>query len=194
MNKYPEIILASGSPRRKALLKQIDLDFEVIPSSVHEDFNIDKTPKDFVEHYSKLKAIDVANNYPNHLVIGADTVVVLDNKIIGKPKDVEDSKRILNTLSGNTHKVITGVTLTIQNKDVIDTFSKVTKVTFNKLTDEQIQYYIDKYKPLDKAGSYGIQDWFAVCVNKIEGCYFNVMGFPLSKFYKHYLKILEEAK
>lgn len=194
MNKHPQIILASGSPRRKALLTQIDLDFNVIPSSVHEDFSIDKEPKEFVEHYSKLKALDVAEKYPDHLVIGADTVVVFENKIIGKPKDEEDSKRILSTLSGNTHRVITGVTLTINNKNMIDTFNKVTKVTFNKLSDEQIQYYIDKYKPLDKAGSYGIQDWFAVCVNKINGCYFNVMGFPLSKFYKHYLKFLEEMK
>ena len=120
MNKYPQIILASGSPRRKALLKQIDLEFEVFPSGVHEDFDIDKSPKDFVEHYSRLKALDVAKKHPNHLVIGADTVVVLDNKIIGKPKDEEDSKRILNALSGNTHKVITGVTLTFQNKNLID--------------------------------------------------------------------------
>lgn len=194
MNNDPQIILASGSPRRKALLTQIDLDFEVIPSSVHEDFNIDKGPKEFVEHYSRLKALDVAEKYPDLLVIGADTVVVLDNKIIGKPKDEADSKRILRALSGNTHKVITGVTLVVNSKNIIDTFNKETKVTFNELTDEQIQYYIDNYKPLDKAGSYGIQDWFAVCVNKIDGCYFNIMGFPLSKFYKHYLKILEVMK
>lgn len=194
MNKYPKIILASGSPRRKALLQQIDLEFKVIPSSIHEDFSVDKKPKEFVEYYSRLKALDVADKYSDHLVIGADTVVVLNDKIIGKPKDTNDSKRILRNLSGNTHIVITGVTLVLKDKKMIDTFSKITKVTFNNLTDEHIQYYIDNYKPFDKAGSYGIQDWFAVCVKKIEGCYFNVMGFPLSKFYKHYTKILKDIK
>ncbi len=194
MNKQPTIILASGSPRRSALLKQIDIDFQVIPSTVHEDFNIDLKPIDFVKHYAKLKAIDVAQSNQESLIIGADTVVVLDGEIIGKPKDENDSKTILRKLSDRTHQVITGMALIWHQKDIDIIFHTETNVTFQKITDEQIQYYIDNYNPLDKAGSYGIQDWFAVCVNKIDGCYFNVMGFPLSKFYKHYLRILEELK
>jgi len=192
MNKdYPPIILASGSPRRKALLGQIGLDFQIITSQVHEDFNIDLYPIEFAEHYAKLKALDVAENYNDKLVIGADTIVVLNNEIIGKPKDESDSKNILNKLSGNAHQVITGVSLIWKERNITEVFHEVTKVTFNQLSDENIQYYIDNFKPFDKAGSYGIQDWFAVCVNRIDGCFYNVMGFPLSKFYKHFIEIIE---
>ena len=190
MQNCPSIILASNSPRRKSLLELIDLPFKVIASSVHEDFNIDLKPIDFAKHYAKLKALHVAKNNPDSLVIGADTIVVLDNEIIGKPADENDSKTMLKKLSGRTHTVITGVSLVWQEKNIIDTFFERTKVTFQKLTDEQIQYYIDNYHPLDKAGSYGIQDWFAVCVKKIDGCFYNVMGFPLSKFYEHFTKII----
>ena len=192
MNNKPSIILASQSPRRKMLLKQIDLDFNVVSSSVHEDFNISLKPIDFAMHYAKLKALDVAENYKDNLVIGADTIVVLNDEIIGKPKDEADSKSILRKLSNNTHQVITGIALIWQEKNIIDVFNEITDVTFQNLTDGQIQYYIDNYHPFDKAGSYGIQDWFAVCVRKIDGCFYNVMGFPLANFYEHYLKIIED--
>lgn len=192
LQNYPPIILASNSPRRKSLLELIDLPFKVITSSVHEDFNIDLKPIEFAKHYAKLKALDVAEKYPKSLVIGADTIVVLDNKIIGKPINKNDSKLMLRKLSGRTHTVITGVSLVWQKNNIEDTFFEKTKVTFQELTDDQIEYYVDNYHPLDKAGSYGIQDWFAVCVKNIDGCFYNVMGFPLSKFYTHFTKIINE--
>ena len=190
LQNSPPIILASNSPRRKSLLKLIDLQFKVIASSVHEDFNINLKPIEFAKHYANLKALDVAEKHPNSLVIGADTIVVLDEEIIGKPKDENDSKLMLRKLSGRTHTVITGVSLVWRKENIVDTFNEETKVTFQNLTDEQIQFYIDKYKPFDKAGSYGIQDWFAVCVKKIDGCFYNVMGMPLSNFYSHFTKII----
>ncbi len=190
LQNCPQIILASNSPRRKSLLELIDLPFKVIASSVHEDFNIDLKPIEFAKHYANMKALDVAEKYPDSLVIGADTIVVLDNEIIGKPSDENDSKKMLRKLSDRTHTVITGVSLVWQEKNIIDTFNEETKVTFQELTDKQIQFYIDNYNPFDKAGSYGIQDWFAVCVKKIDGCFYNVMGMPLSKFYDHFTKII----
>lgn len=189
LQNYPSIILASNSPRRKNLLELIDLPFKVITSSVHEDFNIDLKPIEFAKHYANLKALDVADSNPDSLVIGADTIVVLDDEIIGKPVDEKDSKAMLKKLSGRTHTVITGVSLVWRERNIEDTFHEKTKVTFQKLSDEQIQYYVDNYHPLDKAGSYGIQDWFAVCVKKIDGCFYNVMGMPLSNFYSHFMTI-----
>ena len=193
LQNCPPIILASNSPRRKDLLELIDLSFKVITSSVHEDFNIDLEPVEFAKHYAKLKALDVAKDNSDSLIIGADTIVVLDNEIIGKPIDENDSKSMLRKLSGRTHTVITAVSLVWQEKNIVDTFCEKTDVTFQNLTDEQIQYYIDNYRPLDKAGSYGIQDWFAVCVKNIDGCFYNVMGMPLSTFYSHLMKIINES-
>jgi septum formation protein len=171
-------------------LELIDLPFKIIASSVHEDFNIDLKPIEFAKHYAKMKALDVAQKHPDSLVIGADTIVVLDDEIIGKPSDENVSKKMLRKLSDRTHTVITGVSLVWQEKNIIDTFNEETKVTFQELTDKQIQFYIDNYNPFDKAGSYGIQDWFAVCVKKINGCFYNVMGMPLSNFYDHFTKII----
>ena len=186
----PSIILASNSPRRKALLRQIDMEFEVKPSTVHEDFNIDLPPLEFVRHYARLKARELADRYPDHLIIGADTIVVLADNILGKPIDAEDSFRMLSSLSGHTHTVITGVSLQWQSAGIEDTFHESTKVTFKTLTNQDIEYYIENYRPFDKAGSYGIQDWFATCVTGIEGCFYNVMGFPLATFYEHYRRLI----
>ncbi|MEA1881839.1 MAG: Maf family protein [Candidatus Marinimicrobia bacterium] len=185
MNTYP-IILASGSPRRKQLLEQINLDFEVIPSNIHEDFSIALSPPDFVEHYAEKKAGDVAKDHPDKWVIGADTVVVFESEILGKPKDRDDSFQMLKRLSGNTHQVYTGVSIQNINLGIRETFHATTNVTFNTLNNNDICYYIDTYKPFDKAGSYGIQDWFSVYVKKVDGCFYNVMGFPLSLFYLHF--------
>ena len=190
LNKYP-IVLASGSPRRKQLLEQIDLEFEVVPSQINEDFSINLSPTDFVEHYAQEKAKDVAKSYPDKWVIGADTIVVLGSHILGKPKDGNDSFHMLKQLSGNTHQVITGVSIQNINQDISNSFHELTNVTFNSLSDNVINYYIENYKPFDKAGSYGIQDWFSVCVNRIDGCFYNVMGFPLSSFYSHFIDLLE---
>jgi len=190
LNKY-QIVLASGSPRRKQLLEQIDLEFEVVPSQINEDFSINLSPTDFVEHYAQEKAKDVAKSYPDKWVIGADTIVVLGSHILGKPKDGNDSFHMLKQLSGNTHQVITGVSIQNINQDISNSFHERTNVTFNSLSDNVINYYIETYKPFDKAGSYGIQDWFSVCVNRIDGCFYNVMGFPLSSFYSHFIDLLE---
>ena len=190
LNKYP-IILASGSPRRKQLLEQIDLEFEVVPSQIYEDFSLNLSPTDFVEYYAQEKAKDVANSYPDKWVIGADTIVVFESHILGKPKNEKDSFQMLKRLSGNTHQVITGVSIQNIKQDISDSFHERTNVTFNTLSDKIINYYIETYEPFDKAGSYGIQDWFSVCVNRIDGCFYNVMGFPLSSFYSHFIDLLE---
>jgi len=190
LNKYP-IILASGSPRRKQLLEQINLEFEVVPSQIYEDFSLNLSPTDFVEYYAQEKAKDVANSYPDKWVIGADTIVVFESHILGKPKNEKDSFQMLKRLSGNTHQVITGVSIQNIKQDISDSFHERTNVTFNTLSDNIINYYIKTYKPFDKAGSYGIQDWFSVCVNRIDGCFYNVMGFPLSSFYSHFIELVE---
>ena len=190
LNKYP-IILASGSPRRKQLLEQINLEFEVVPSQIYEDFSLNLSPADFVEHYAEKKAKDVADSYLDKWVIGADTIVVFESHILGKPKNEKDSFQMLKRLSGNTHQVITGVSIQNIKQDISDSFHERTNVTFNTLSDNIINYYIETYKPFDKAGSYGIQDWFSVCVNRIDGCFYNVMGFPLSRFYSHFIDLLE---
>ena len=190
LNKYP-IILASGSPRRKQLLEQIDLEFEVVPSQIYEDFSLNLSPADFVEHYAEKKAKEVADSYLDKWVIGADTIVVFESHILGKPKNEKDSFQMLKRLSGNTHQVITGVSIQNIKQDISDSFHERTNVTFNTLSDNIINYYIETYEPFDKAGSYGIQDWFSVCVNRIDGCFYNVMGFPLARFYSHFIDLLE---
>ncbi|HIA30799.1 MAG TPA: septum formation protein Maf [Candidatus Marinimicrobia bacterium] len=188
--KQVPLILASGSPRRKFLLKQIGLDFQVIPSDIHEDFSLRLPSKDFAEHFAKLKAHSVANQFPNRLVIGADTIVVFNNKILGKPSSKKEGTEMLSRLSGQTHTVITGVCLELKDQKICETFSEETRVTFQHLSENEIQDYIEIYSPLDKAGSYGIQDWFSVCVKKVNGCYYNVVGFPLSAFYQKYKAII----
>ena len=188
LNKYP-IILASGSPRRKQLLEQIDLEFEVVPSQIYEDFSLNLSPTDFVEYYAQEKAKDVANSYPDKWVIGADTIVVFESHILGKPKNEKDSFQMLKRLSGNTHQVITGVSIQNIKQDISDSFHERTNVTFNTLSDNIINYYIETYKPFDKAGSYGIQDWFAVFVKHIDGCFYNVMGLPLANLWEYINKL-----
>lgn len=188
----PPIILASKSPRRKALLQQIDLEFEVKPATIHEDFSLDLPPDRFATHYARLKAVELADQYPDHLIIGADTIVVLNNRILGKPQDEAESFSMLSDLSGNTHSVITGVSLQWAAKAAEDTFHETTQVTFKSISDDDIHYYIRNYRPLDKAGSYGIQDWFATCIDRVEGCFYNVVGFPLAAFFSHYRQLLAQ--
>lgn len=180
------LILASASPRRKQLLEQIGLEFSVLPSDVIEDFSLPLPPEAFTEHWAREKAKNVAEKHPDSLVVGADTIVILDGKILGKPKDELDSFSMLQSLSGNTHEVITGVAFLNINSKIDFTFNERTYVSFKPLSDLDIHYYIDNYHPLDKAGSYGIQDWFSVHINKVDGCYYNVMGLPLSAFFSNY--------
>ena len=191
MNKLISNILASSSPRRKEILEQIRFEFSVVPSNINEDFNRGLPPEAFTEHWAREKAKDVAKDHPQSLVIGADTVVILDGKILGKPKDNKSSKKMLLSLSGRTHEVITGVSLININSKLDITFNERTFVSINTLSNEHIYDYINSYKPYDKAGSYGIQDGFSVHIEKIRGCYYNVMGFPVSKFYNLYNFILK---
>ena len=183
------VILASRSPRRESILKQIGIDFEIIPSNICEHADLNLSPRKFVQYWSKKKAKVIAKTNKDKIVIGADTIVYFNGKIIGKPKDKEESYKMLNNLSGKTHKVFTGVSIGNEDKNILRTFSQMTKVSVREIPKNDILYYIDNYYTLDKAGSYGIQDWFSIWIKKIDGCYYNVMGLPLSKFYKNYLLV-----
>ena len=183
------LILASRSPRRESILKQIGIDFEIIPSNICENAKLNLGPRKFVQYWSEKKAKVISKKNKDKIVIGADTIVYFNEKILGKPKNKEESYKMLNNLSGKTHKVLTGVSIAYEEKNILRTFSQLTKVTVRDIPKNDILYYIDNYYTLDKAGSYGIQDWFSIWIKKIDGCYYNVMGLPLSKFYKNYLYV-----
>lgn len=186
-------ILASSSPRRRELLSQIDFSFDVIHPAAEESDDNNLSPIDLAIYNAKAKASSVSKLHPNRPVIGADTLVTLDGQILGKPKDWEDAVRMLNILSGNTHQVVTAVSLQWILKNIEREFVEETSVTFRGIPEKDILYYIDTYKPFDKAGSYGIQDWFSVNVTEIKGCYYNVVGFPLAAFYDRVQSFLGEA-
>lgn len=171
------IILASKSPRRKELLSLITSDFEIKTADVDETLPDGITPEKAVEYLSKIKAQPFANG--TDTIIGADTVVTIDNKILGKPKDREDAFAMLRMLSGKVHSVFTGVTVIKPGAEV--TFSVQTKVRFFDLSDEGIHSYLSTGEPYDKAGAYGIQGKGALLVESIEGDYFNVVGLPVSR-------------
>ena len=185
------IFLASKSPRRRKLLKQLNLKFKAFSVDVDEKILPNEKPANAVVRLSKEKLVVANQKVKNGIIITADTIVVLDNKIIGKPVDKKDASRILKTLSGRTHTVYTGYSLlNTFNKKRISEY-ETTKVTFRELTDEEIKEYINGGSPMDKAGSYGIQDDFgAVFIKKINGCYYNVVGLPLAKLYHALLRIL----
>ncbi len=181
------IILASQSPRRQNLLKKLEFEFKIEPSGINEDID-EPDPVEFVKKLAHLKAIDVAANNTHSLIIGADTVVVMDNSILGKPKNERDAYSILSSLGNRTHSVHTGVALikTDNNAEIAEerVFSVETKVTFGPLTEKEIKAYISTGNPMDKAGAYGIQDpWGARFVKGIIGDYTNVMGLPLYQLY-----------
>ena len=190
MKSRDKKILASKSPRRIEILKMIGLDFDIAPSKLDEKIEINLTGNPFAEYWSKEKAKLISNRYPDRLVIGADTIVIFNNQILGKPKDKNDSRNMLNMLSGNMHQVITGVTLICKNKKISKTFSESTEVFVRKIPNDQIDFYINNYNTSDKAGSYGIQEWFSIWIEKINGCYYNVMGLPISRYYKEYSEIM----
>ena len=180
-------ILASQSPRRKQLLAWADIEFDVLVSEAEEDFPAEMDVQDVPVYIAQKKAVAVQekikHEYPMHQgkwIIAADTIVVLENEIIGKPMDRADAITILQKLSGKTHRVITGVYLI--NDTESRNFSETTLVHFHPLTLSQIEYYVDQYQPYDKAGAYGIQDWIGVVgIQGIEGDFYNVMGLPVSK-------------
>lgn len=176
-----KIILASASPRRKELLEQCGVSPEIITSNIEESIFSNKSPEEIVMSLSFQKAINVAMKVEEGLVIGADTIVALDNEILGKPSDSSEAFSILKKLSGKEHKVVTGFSIIdkVTGKKVVDYES--TKVYFRKLSDYDIQEYLATEETKDKAGAYGIQGKGALLVEKIEGCYFNVVGLPISK-------------
>lgn len=177
------IILASASPRRKQLLGMLYADMRIIPSSVDEPAPNGQKPSDYAMELARLKAADVAVNYPESLVIGSDTIVVLKDRILGKPSGPEEAFSMLRHLSGQTHTVVSAVCLVLKG-DNIRVFFESTSVTFAELSDTEINRYIATGSPLDKAGAYGIQDDLgALFVSRIEGDYYNVVGFPLHRFY-----------
>lgn len=183
--KHYNIILASGSPRRQKFLKELDLDFEIRLKDVEEIYPNHLKAEEITDFLAELKAAALTDTLSeNDILITSDTIVWHKDKALGKPTDKEDAFEMLKSLSGNTHDVITSVCIKNTSKSV--TFNETTKVTFNTLTDEEINYYLENYRPYDKAGAYGIQEWIGlVAIAKIEGSYVNVVGLPVDKVYQH---------
>ena len=180
-----KIILASNSPRRKELLAGIDIPFEVrVIDGIDESYPDTLPTKDIAEYISKKKSAAYRQTMASdELVITADTIVVLGSQVMGKPKDADEACSMLRQLSGQTHQVITGVTLTTIERQI--SFSVETDVTFKVLSDEEIEYYVSHYRPFDKAGAYGIQEWIGhIGVTGMSGSYFNVMGLPVQRIYE----------
>ncbi len=177
-----KVILASQSPRRRELLSLMGIPFEVIVRGVNEDFPRQLDPIGVVRHIAEKKAMVFNGKVADELVIAADTIVTVDGQILGKPKDRAEAVRMLTRLSGRKHEVITAVTLLYNGR--ILTFHEVTAVYFRVLTQGEIDYYVDRYHPFDKAGAYGIQEWIgAVAIEQIVGSYTNVVGLPTQQLY-----------
>ena len=185
-----KVILASNSPRRRELLSGLGIDYEVkILSGIDETYPDTLTGEEIPVYI----ACEKANAYrptieKDELIITADTIVYTDGEVLGKPKDAQDARRMLHLLSGRSHQVITGVCITTSEQQ--RSFACVTEVTFDQLTDEEIDFYIDRYQPMDKAGAYGIQEWIGfVGVSGLQGSYFNVMGLPVQRLYQELKKL-----
>ncbi|MGQ8338863.1 Maf family nucleotide pyrophosphatase [Sunxiuqinia sp. A32] len=186
LEKY-QLVLASMSPRRQKLLSDLGLEFKVVDAGVEESYPEELGMTAIPEFLAELKANAIKEKLQeNEILITADTIVWKDDKVIGKPENKEDAIRILNELSGSQHQVITGMCVQSTSKKYC--FHAVTEVWFDKLSDDEIQFYVDSHKPFDKAGAYGIQEWIGyVGIEKIDGSFYNVMGLPIHKLYQ-YLK------
>lgn len=183
LQKY-EILLASNSPRRRELLAGLDIEYRVTAlPEVDESYPATLSGEEIPLYISQEKAAAYRSQMKeNTLLITADTIVWLDGRVYGKPHDLADAKAMLRTLSGKTHTVITGVTLTSMQKQI--SFAVSTEVDFAPLTDDEIDYYVDRYRPLDKAGAYGVQEWIGyIGVTGLHGSYYNVMGLPIQRLY-----------
>jgi septum formation protein len=189
LKKY-KVILASNSPRRKELLAGLGVDYEVrtLPD-VDESYPDTLQGADIPLYIAKEKAdAYVAMMQPGELMITADTIVWLDGKVLGKPRDREDALQMLRTMSGRTHEVFTGVCIT--TTDWQRSFTAQTEVRFATLSEEEIAYYVDNFQPMDKAGAYGVQEWIGfIGVENISGSYYNIMGLPVQKLYRELLKV-----
>jgi septum formation protein len=195
MNIPGRLVLASRSPRRVHLLNQIGLVHEAIASGVDEVIDEALTPEENARQLAVAKAKDVGRVVPEGIVVGADTIVVLDGEFLGKPEDREDAVRMLRKLSGRTHVVVTGFAILRNPGGRCVSDVERTAVTFREIPEEEIVRYVEGGSPFDKAGAYGIQDDYgAVFVSRVEGCFYNVVGFPLSKFYSALKEFLNGAR
>lgn len=178
------VILASGSPRRQQFLKDLDLNFTIKLKEVEEVYPDNLNGTEITDFLAELKAGALKNELnDSDLLITADTIVLLNGKVLGKPKDRNDAIKMLVKLSGKAHEVASSISLTTKSKQT--TFNDITTVHFKELTTEEIDFYVSTFKPFDKAGAYGIQEWLGfIAIEKLEGSYYNVMGFPVHKFYK----------
>jgi len=182
--KFPRLILASQSPRRRLLLKQIGLGFTVRPSRVEELFSPRESPGNNAKRIALEKAFDVARSTSRGIVVGADTIVVIDGAILGKPGTRKEARAMLMRLSGREHVVYTGIALVDAKSGMFLSDVERTKVRFRSLGRREVAEYVASGAPMDKAGAYGIQDDYgAVFVEKVDGCFYNVVGFPLARFY-----------
>lgn len=182
--KY-HILLASASPRRRELLSMLDIDFDLAPViEIEEVYPKSLSPAMVSEYLARLKATAYRPaKGSNDLVITADTTVICDGQVLGKPQGLDEAAHMLRMLSGKTHEVVSGVA--VATADRIDSISSMTSVTFARLSDDEISSYVSRYRPLDKAGAYGIQEWIgAIAVSRIDGSYYNVMGLPLHRLYR----------
>ena len=188
--QHYKIVLASNSPRRKELLSGLNLEYTVrVLPDIDESYPDTLKGEEIPMYISREKAEAYRNSMAeDELIITADTVVCINEKVLGKPRTLEETKEMLRELSGKTHQVITGVCL--MTRDLQRTFSATTQVTFDVLTEDEIEFYVEKFRPLDKAGAYGVQEWIGfVGVSRLEGSYFNVMGLPVQRLYQELKKL-----
>tara|TARA_Y100001934_G_C12343995_1_gene771802 strand:- start:425 stop:1009 length:585 start_codon:yes stop_codon:yes gene_type:complete len=188
MIQHKKIILASQSPRRQELLKQLGVQFEIKVLDIDETFPENLPPYEVPEYLAKLKSKEFkSEKLENTCIITSDTVVINNDKILGKPVDKKDALKMILDLSNKEHHVVTGVCIQFHDKEKV--FRSVSKVIFENITEAEANYYINNFSPLDKAGSYGIQEWIGQAkIKKIEGCYYNIMGLPLNALYNHLIK------
>lgn len=178
-----KLILASSSPRRSEILKLLGFEFTIKPSQVKENYPKDLQLEAVPLYLAELKASSINLPSQNSIIIGADTVVILENKILGKPKNKTEANQMLHQISGKTHKVITGVCLMYQNQKI--TFAEETLVTFKKLSNYEIEFYVNNFESLDKAGGYACQEWIGMIgISRINGDYYNVVGLPICRLYQ----------
>lgn len=188
--QHYKIVLASNSPRRRELLSGLNLEYTVrVLPDIDESYPDTLKGEEIPMYISREKAKAYRNSMPeDELIITADTVVCINEKVLGKPRTQEEAKEMLRELSGKTHQVITGVCL--MTCGLQRTFSATTQVTFDVLTEDEIEFYVEKFRPLDKAGAYGVQEWIGfVGVSRLEGSYFNVMGLPVQRLYQELKKL-----
>lgn len=180
------LILASKSPRRQQLMRELGFDFEVRTKEVNEDFPEEVPPQKVAEYLAVKKSQAYSPIPKNELLVTADTVVIVNGTILGKPADTDEATEMLQALSGKSHQVVSGVCLTTSEKRI--SFSQLTEVTFRDLTAEEIEHYIRVYRPFDKAGAYGIQEWIGMIgIEQVRGDYYNVVGLPLERLYRNLL-------